>query len=216
MMKDQISKDNKPLFISGKESIKIYENQFLESITTTHHIVPFVIFIPVILYFLYETIFFSYTGQYQLWYNLPLIFGGFILWTFIEYTGHRYVFHSNPKSELGKRLLYLIHGAHHDYPNDPRRLVVPPLVSIPGGILLYWISFELLGRYMASPFFFSLVLAYLIYDWFHYASHHMTFKNKYFRMLVKHHLMHHYRDPENGFGFTTTVWDKILNTMFKK
>ena len=64
--------------------------------------------------------------------------------------------------------------------------------------------------------FLSLVFSYLVYDWFHYASHHMTLKNKYFRMLVKHHLLHHYRDPENGFGFTTTAWDKILNTMFKK
>ena len=92
-------------------------------------------------------------GQYPVWYNLPLILGGIVFWTFIEYTGHRYVFHSHPKTAFGKKLLYLIHGAHHDYPNDPRRLVVPPLVSIPGGILLYWISFELLGRYMASPFF---------------------------------------------------------------
>ena len=101
-MKNQISKDNKPLFISGKESIKIYENQFLESITTTHHIVPFVIFIPVILYFLYETISFSYTGQYPVWYNLPLILGGIVFWTFIEYTGHRYVFHSHQKQHLVK------------------------------------------------------------------------------------------------------------------
>ena len=208
--------DNRSLFISGKESIKIYDNKFLESITTTHHVVPFIIFVPVTLFFLYQTILLSIAHNYNPWLNFPLIIGGVLLWTFIEYTGHRYVFHSNPKSKTGKKLLYLIHGAHHDYPNDPRRLVVPPIVSIPGGLLLYWGIYSLFGPYMSAPFFMSLVFSYLVYDWFHYASHHMTLKNKYFRMLVKHHLLHHYRDPENGFGFTTTAWDKILNTMFKK
>ena len=39
-------KNKKPsLFISGKESIVIYENKFLEALTTSHHIVPFLIFI---------------------------------------------------------------------------------------------------------------------------------------------------------------------------
>ena len=208
--------DNKSLFISGKESIKIYDNKFLEGITTTHHVVPFVIFVPVILFFLYQTIVFSYANNYNPWLNFPLIIGGVLLWTFIEYTGHRYVFHSNPKSKTGKKLLYLIHGAHHDYPNDPKRLVVPPLVSLIGGVLLYWMSYALFGRVYAAPFFGALVFAYLIYDWFHYVSHHGRIKNKYVRMLIKHHLEHHYKDPNSGYGFTTKFWDVIFNTMFKK
>ena len=84
--------DNKSLFISGKESIKIYDNKFLESITTTHHVVPFVIFVPVTLFFLYQTVLFSMAHNYNPWLNFPLIIGGVLLWTFIEYTGHRYVF----------------------------------------------------------------------------------------------------------------------------
>ena len=113
-------------------------------------------------------------------------------------------------------MLYVIHGAHHDYPNDPKRLVVPPVVSLLGGVLLYWMSYALFGRVYASPFFASLVLAYLIYDWFHYVSHHVKVKNKYVRMLIKHHLEHHYKDPDSGYGFTTKFWDVIMNTMFKK
>ena len=210
------SKSKQKLFISGTESVTIFRNKLLESITTTHHIVPFLIFIPVVLYFIYETVVCCLNGQIDnYWFLTFLIIGGVLFWTIIEYTGHRYVFHSKPKSDFGKKMLYLIHGAHHDYPNDPKRLVVPPIVSVTGGILLYLLSLNLFGPFYSAPFFAMLVLSYLVYDWFHYASHHMTIKNKYIRMLIKHHLLHHYRDPDNGFGFTTTLWDRILNSMFK-
>ena len=209
-------KENKKLFISGTDSVVIFKSKFLEAITTTHHIVPFLIFIPVVVYFIYETILFYLQGKIEsLWLLIPLVISSLLLWTFIEYTGHRFVFHSNPKSQIGKKLLYLIHGAHHDYPNDPKRLVVPPIVSVSGGVLLYWMSYEIFGREYAAPFFATLIIAYLVYDWFHYASHHMNIKSKYIRMLVKHHLLHHYKDPNNGYGFTTTLWDYIMRSMFK-
>ncbi len=28
---------------------------------------------------------------------------------------------------------WIIHGVHHDHPNDPMRLVMPPAVSVPAG-----------------------------------------------------------------------------------
>ena len=205
------------LFISGTESITIFRSKILESLTTTHHLVPFLIFIPVVLFFIYEKVVFCINDQIDnYWYLIIVIISGILFWTFIEYTGHRFVFHSHPKSDFGKKMLYLIHGAHHDYPNDPKRLVVPPIVSVTVGILLELLSYYLFGAFYSAPFFAILVFSYLVYDWFHYASHHMTIKNKYIRMLIKHHLLHHYRDPDNGFGFTTTLWDRLMNSMFKK
>ena len=55
-------KEKNKLFVSGKDSIKIFDNSFLEWITTTHHIVPFLIFIPVIAYFIWETVVFLLSG----------------------------------------------------------------------------------------------------------------------------------------------------------
>ena len=214
-----MDKENKKeqLFVSGTETIKVFDSKFLEWITTTNHLVPFFIFIPIVLWFTWETIYFSQNGNIeQPVYILPLIVGAIFLWTFIEYTGHRFVFHSTPKSALGKKLLYVIHGAHHDYPNDSKRLVVPPIVSVTGGILLFWMSYALFGRFYAAPFFGALVFAYLVYDWFHYVSHHVKIKNKLIRRLIKHHLEHHYKDPNNGYGFTTKFWDYVMNSMFKK
>jgi len=211
------SNNKDKLFISGSNSPKIFDNKVMEVLTSTNHIVPFIFFIPVILYFLSETIYFIVCGQINqpLW-LIPICISAVILWSIIEYAGHRFVFHYNAKSNFGKKILYIIHWAHHDYPNDTKRVVVPPVMSIIGGIFLYLMSYGLFGKYYASPFFCILVICYMTYDWFHYASHHLDFKNKYFQMIKKHHLLHHYKDPDNGFGFITTLWDHILKTTFKK
>ena len=57
--------------------------------------------------------------------------GGYALWTLFEYWLHRLVFHFEPDDGLGARLHWIIHGVHHDHPNDPLRLVMPPAVSMP-------------------------------------------------------------------------------------
>ena len=58
---------------------------------------------------------------------------GYLGWTLTEYFGHRYLFHTvfALPFGLGPRFQFLIHGVHHIYPNDPLRLVMPPLLSAP-------------------------------------------------------------------------------------
>ena len=43
---------------------------------------------------------------------------GVLIWTLLEYVIHRYVFHYEPKTRVGKLLHFIMHGVHHDYPND--------------------------------------------------------------------------------------------------
>ena len=59
------------------------------------------------------------------------IAGGWVFWTLTEYWLHRIVFHFEPEDGIGARLHWIIHGVHHDHPNDPMRLVMPPSVSVP-------------------------------------------------------------------------------------
>ena len=54
--------------------------------------------------------------------------GGYLVWTLTEYWLHRIVFHFEPDAPIGRRLHWIIHGVHHDHPNDPMRLVMPPSV----------------------------------------------------------------------------------------
>ena len=38
---------------------------------------------------------------------------------------------SSPRAGIGARLHWIIHGVHHDHPNDPMRLVMPPPRHVP-------------------------------------------------------------------------------------
>ena len=68
----------------------------------------------------------------------------------------------------------MIHGVHHDYPNDARRLVLPPAFSIPLALMFLGLFVVVLGRPLAWPVSAGFYLGYVIYDTLHYALHHMN------------------------------------------
>ena len=71
-------------------------------------------------------------------------------WTFVEYTLHRFVFHYEFSSKTGQTVHFLIHGVHHEWPNDGYRLVMPlaaaALIAVPFSIFYYSLSEPLLPR----------------------------------------------------------------------
>src|SRR4051812_50205787 len=71
------------------------------------------------------------------WQIIAGLVGGYAFWTLCEYWIHRVVFHFEPEKGFGARLHWIIHGVHHDHPNDPLRLVMPPSVSVPLATLFY-------------------------------------------------------------------------------
>jgi sterol desaturase/sphingolipid hydroxylase (fatty acid hydroxylase superfamily) len=136
---------------------------------------------------------------------------GVLLWTLLEYLIHRYVFHYEPKTRLGKRLHYIIHGVHHDYPNDGRRLVMPPSISVPLAFLFYG-AFLLIFARFASSAFAGLVFGYVCYDMLHYATHHFPMKRGAWLWLKQYHLRHHYKDDQVGYGISSPLWDYVFRT----
>ena len=54
---------------------------------------------------------------------------GVLLWTLLEYVLHRFLFHISSKDESGKIRAFMMHGYHHEFPNDKMRLVAPPLMA---------------------------------------------------------------------------------------
>src|SRR4051812_50086533 len=107
-------------FISNKnESVRMFDSDFIEQFSHIHPATPVVLFLPVVLYMLYLA---GWERDQSLWEVVGLFFGGLFIWTFVEYSLHRWVFHYQPKTATGKRLHFLMHGVHHDYPNDATRL----------------------------------------------------------------------------------------------
>src|SRR5256886_13086936 len=130
MSNSQIVKGMKPRYVSNKnESPRFFDNAFIEFFSHVHPATPLVIFVPVIGFLLYLAL-----GQRGLSIGATagLFVLGLLIWTLVEYAMHRYLFHYEPKTRLGRRVHFLVHGAHHDYPQDASRLVAPPAFSVPG------------------------------------------------------------------------------------
>ena len=204
----------KQKFVSNsKESTRMFQNNFIESLSKMHFSLPLFIFLPVIGYFLYKSIFLFHE---KVLYIGLLFIAGIFIWSLTEYVMHRFLFHYKPSSNFGKRLHFIFHGVHHDYPNDTKRLVMAPTVSIPLAVLYYYLFKTLIGIEAVAPFFSGFVFGYLFYDMKHYAIHHFSFKNGIWLKIKKNHMIHHYQDDDHGFGVSSKFWDIIFRTDFKK
>ncbi|HSP86954.1 MAG TPA: sterol desaturase family protein [Ignavibacteriaceae bacterium] len=201
-------------FISNKdETARMFKSDFMESLSRVHPAVPLLVYIPVISFFLYRSI---VLFQFSFITIFSLIVFGIIVWSLAEYTLHRFIFHYEPKSKFGEKIHFIFHGVHHDYPSDSRRLVMPPSVSLPLAALFYFLFKSILGNDLVSPFFIGFIIGYLFYDMTHYAVHHFAIKNKFFLLLKKHHMRHHFQDSEKGFGVSSPMWDEVMKTNFDK
>lgn len=197
---------------NNDESARMFKSGILEFFSHVHPSVPAIIYLPVVAYMLYKT---TIIGV-SLAYAFPLFVFGLFIWSFTEYTLHRFIFHFVPKSSWGKQIQFMFHGVHHDYPNDSTRLVMPPVVSIPLALLFYFLFLKILGAFYLPPFFAGFILGYLAYDLTHYAVHHFSLHGKASLYLKQHHMRHHYMNPDNNYGVSSPLWDFVFGTFMKK
>ena len=201
-------------FVSTKdETVRMFESDFFEALSKVHPAVPVIIYLPVIGYFFYLS---AWDFKIEAFKLLYLIVLGIIVWSFAEYTLHRFIFHYKFHSRLGEKIHFIFHGVHHDYPNDSKRLVMPPSVSMPLAIIFYFLFRFILGQTLVAPFFIGFIIGYLFYDMTHYAIHHYNMHNKFWLFIKNHHMKHHYKDPAKGFGVSSPLWDDIIGTNFPK
>jgi len=191
--------------------VRLFKSGFLEIFSKVHFSVPFFLYTPVIIYCLYLG---WISGLLTLLEQVGVFMLGLLAWTLIEYVMHRWVFHYHPTSEIGKRFFFIMHGVHHDYPNDSLRLVLPPSVSIPLATAFFFLWNAILPADIFYTFFAAFILGYVCYDMMHYAMHHVKWNNKTWMKLQEHHLRHHFKDPELGFGVSSDLWDRIIGTNF--
>lgn len=199
----------KPRAIShAKITPRLFSNGVMEKLSQVHPITPLVLYLPLVLYGL------SVGIRHQSLVRVGLFwFLGVFVWTFVEYSIHRFVFHYEPRHRFGRRLHFIIHGVHHQYPSDPMRLVMPPVISMPMAVVFYVGLTSLFGSVHPWPFASGFVLGYLAYDMTHYALHHFSLKNSQWGLWLKrYHLRHHFRDERRGFGVSSPLWDYVLRT----
>jgi sterol desaturase/sphingolipid hydroxylase (fatty acid hydroxylase superfamily) len=188
----------------------MFENEVLEYFSRIHPATVFVVWIPMAALFLVR----SFLRQ-----DLPvpgvvgLFLGGIFAWTFAEYVLHRWVFHWTNETAWGKRIHFLLHGVHHDYPNDKDRLVMPLPTSVPLAVIFYTLFFLTMGKAHGEPFYAGFIVGYLFYDGTHYFVHHFVPRSRWGKLLRKHHLTHHFADHDGGFGVSSPLWDYVFQTL---
>jgi sterol desaturase/sphingolipid hydroxylase (fatty acid hydroxylase superfamily) len=190
-----------------KASPPMFESRFLDRFTRVHPAVPVVIYAPVIAYFAVLAV--RRDGPLS---ALGLLLVGYALWTLFEYWLHRTVFHFEPENGLGARLHWMIHGVHHDHPNDPLRLVMPPAASIPLAVVVVGAIWAVVGPVRAPAVAAGFLAGYLIYDEMHYALHHHVPRSRLGRWLRELHMRHHFQDDDKGFGISAPYWDFVFRT----
>ncbi|GAA3654561.1 sterol desaturase family protein [Streptomyces chitinivorans] len=141
---------------------------------------------------------------------------GYALWTLTEYWVHRALFHLTPRSSRGRRLHWMVHGVHHDHPDDPRRLVMPP----PASLLLTGLPFAALHLALdggaANAVAAGFTAGYVVYDELHFLLHRPSPPTALGRRLRRHHLRHHFQDDSRGFGVSCPYWDHAFGTAPKR
>ena len=195
------------------ETTRMFESDLFERFSRIHPATPFVAWIPVVLFVV---------GRSAFRHDLPLagLAGSFVLgtfaWTLAEYVLHRWIFHWVNDTAWGRRVHFILHGVHHDYPNDKDRLVMPLGASVSFAVVFYALFYVTMGRAFGEPFFAGFVVGYLFYDGTHYFVHHFRPKSAWGKLLRRHHLTHHHADHDGGFGVSTPLWDVLFRTMPKK
>ncbi len=191
-----------------KASPPMFKSGLLDRFTRVHHLVPVVIFGPAI-----TILFVLGVDRLGLLSSLGFAVGGYLFWTLAEYWIHRVIFHFEPEQGVGARLHWMIHGVHHDHPNDPLRLVMPPAASIPLALVFYALFVLVLGGDRAFAFGAGFLAGYLFYDMIHYHLHHHTPRTRVGKWLRELHMRHHFQDDERGFGISAPYWDRVFGTM---
>ena len=190
-----------------KASPPMFRSPLLDRFTRVHPAVPVVLYLPVIVALLVLGI-----AAVDVLNSLALFVGGYAVWTLTEYWLHRLVFHFEPEQGIGAKLHWMIHGVHHDHPNDPMRLVMPPSASIPLALIFAALFYVLLGESSFLAFTAGFLGGYLAYDMVHYAVHHHTPKSRVGKKLRELHMRHHFQDHERGFGVSAPYWDHVFRT----
>ena len=197
--------------------IRLFRSDLLEFFTHIHPAVVVTIWLPVAVFFFVQA--WAQPAANTSAAYIPIGFGlGLFVWTFAEYTLHRFVFHFHPRSPQMQRLVYLFHGIHHEQPQCKTRLVMPPVVSLPLAVVFYALYQLGLGTLLnapqwINPMFSGFVVGYLIYDITHYATHHFPMRWGFLKFLKRYHMQHHYKTPEQRFGVSSPMWDKVFGTL---
>ncbi|XP_047120122.1 fatty acid 2-hydroxylase [Schistocerca piceifrons] len=198
--------------------LRLFESDFLEKLSVTYWYVIPLVWVPVTSLFILKGI--SHNNEFSADPTFPAwVIGSFLfgvgLWSLLEYTLHRWVFHMKPPADSPGLITFhfLIHGLHHKVPFDPGRLVFPPVPAAIITSIVYLIYIILFPASLADFICAGSIAGYISYDLIHYYLHHGSPNpDSYLYEMKRYHNQHHFTEHDNGFGISSKFWDYIFGT----
>jgi len=191
-----------PLNRARREGIRVLKNPVLEAVLSkAHPISPIIWAGPIMVWGITRGV-----QQHGGVNTAGLVLLGILLWTLLEYFLHRVVFHLKPSGPSGKMYSFMIHGYHHEFPNDKMRLVAPPYLLLPVGFGIALLFMVLFGNAWL-PVLAGTGIGYVAYDWTHYYTHHFHPKKGLGAWLRRYHLKHHFQEGDMRYGISSPLWD---------
>ena len=195
-----------PSLTSSSQRARLFKNALLEKLTVMSpltFLVCWLLFLPMIAWI--------GLGSAVLGQGAALVASGLFAWTLFEYAMHRFPFHFDSDQLVISRLVFLMHGNHHQDPNDPLRNLMPLLVSIPISALAWSCCLALLGA-PGTWLFLGWITGYVIYDLVHYACHQWPMHGRLGSALKRHHMRHHYVDETGNYAISAIFWDRVFGS----
>ena len=209
-----VAEGNPPAMVPGVDGkrpkrpvrIQVFQNELIEKwFAQAHPITPGIWFGPIVVWGLWA-------GAAAFgWMVIPLFAAGVLITTFIEYVLHRWIFHFVPKNQKQRLQHFLLHGYHHEFMNDPMRLVLPPIGIWPVAAIFAVIWYFVFGAYWL-PLYAGTAAGYVAYDWVHYYTHYFNPKGGVGRWIKRYHMLHHHDSPNHRYGITSPLWDFVFGT----
>ncbi len=191
---------------------KMFDNQILEKLTSSHASIPISMLVLFGIAFLYwgtRNTNLSLSGYLI---GVPV---GIFSWTLFEYLMHKHMYHMLPTNKIKGWIQYNMHGIHHEYPKDKSRLAMPPLMIVLISFMFIFVFRLIMGDF-AFAFTPGFMFGYASYLCVHYIVHAFQPPKNFFKALWINHSIHHYKDPDAAFGVSSPLWDYVFQTMPKK
>jgi 4-hydroxysphinganine ceramide fatty acyl 2-hydroxylase len=150
---------------------------------------------------------------FSVWSIVLLLASGFFSWSLIEYGLHRFIFHYDAQSRIGRKLLYQAHLSHHENPKETRRHLASLILSAPIAVAYWVLAWAATMSWAAACYLFiGMAGGYFCYQWLHFHCHHGRSRLRLLRYLRRYHLLHHHKTPELRFGVTSPLFDLLFGT----
>lgn len=190
---------------------RMFESDLVEFFSKVHPATPAIIYLPFATFCLYQaTAVHGVGGSTVAWQFLA----GLLIWTLCEYWLHRAIFHLKVRGPITERIHFVLHGVHHDYPYDSKRLVMPLAASIIGSVVFIAIFWAIFGWAGMWPWISGFAVGYVIYDTMHWYMHAGRPQSRMFKFMRRWHMVHHFKESESNtrFGVSSPLWDYVFGT----